>query len=301
MKRIILTIIAATLLTGCGFKTEVPPAHVGKKNTPSGLEEGIIPPSKFRLSWPCIQCDSLILAEVADIPLKEEMTVWMPRDQLRMKVDVRGIVSVSSNAQNVDKIFAKVTAAHIVNDRVTKISTKQIYVVYGRNVIREKVRAVLADYSIAEVMENRDEMNATITKQLREILSASPLTVQRIGLAKVEPPQLIIDARENAKAREVAIQAAEADKNVAIKKAEAALQVAAKQQLVDLKEAETQSLVNQKLAAGVNQAFITQRWLKVMERLASNQDGKVFVLPYEAMQNPAMIMPIVNRALGDEK
>ena len=41
--------IATTALSGCGTAVEVPPAHVGKLSTESGLQEGIIHPSKFRL------------------------------------------------------------------------------------------------------------------------------------------------------------------------------------------------------------------------------------------------------------
>ncbi|TSC68681.1 MAG: Band 7 protein, partial [Parcubacteria group bacterium Gr01-1014_70] len=71
-----------SFLTACGHSVEVPPAHVGKLSTPSGLQEGIIPPSKLRLDTWCITCDSLILVEASDHPIKESMEIFMPKDKI---------------------------------------------------------------------------------------------------------------------------------------------------------------------------------------------------------------------------
>ena len=74
------------------------------------------------------------------------------------------------------------------------------------------------------------------------------------------------------------------------------MEVAIKQQAIDLKEAETQVLVNKKLAEGVNTAFVTQRWLKIWGELAKNPEGKVIIMPAEAMQNPALMMSATSNA-----
>lgn len=39
------------LVTSCGPKVEVPPAHVGKIMTKDGYQESLVPTSKFRLPW----------------------------------------------------------------------------------------------------------------------------------------------------------------------------------------------------------------------------------------------------------
>jgi hypothetical protein len=104
----------------------------------------------------------------------------------------------------------------------------------------------------------------------------------------------VVVAQESAKKREIAIKEAENEKQVSLKKAEAALEVAFKQQQVDLKEAETQVLVNLKLSEGVNDAFVTQRALKVLASLAENPNT-VFFLPMEAMKNPSMMMGAFNK------
>lgn len=305
MKRTRVTMAAAVMLaaltlSGCNWESvEVPPAHVGKLSTESGLQEGIIQPSKFRLEGFCFNCDSLILAEASDYGAKESMKIYMPKDELNLDVDVRGIFSISAAEDNIEMVFARVPASNTESSRVKVIPMQTVYSTYAEPVVREAIRSVLTKYTIAQVMENRDAISAELASEVRARLEATPITTIRFGLADVQPPAVIVTAREKAKEREIAIQQAEADKQVALKQAEAALEVAVKQQEVDLKEAETQVLVTQKLAEGVNDAFVTQRWLKVMATLAENPEGRVIVLPYEAIGNPSLMMGTFNQALAE--
>lgn len=135
-------------------------------------------------------------------------------------------------------------------------------------------------------MNNRDTVAQELTTTIIDRLKGTPISVKRLGLANVQPPDVITEAREAAKKREIEIQ-----------QVEAALEIAKKQQEVDLKEAETQVLVNKKLAQGVNGAFVTQRWLKVMENLSKNPEGKGIIMPSEAISNPSIMMGVNNRAL----
>lgn len=302
MKKFIPIVLCAVLsfsLIGCGKVVEIPPAHVGKLSTKNGLQAGIIPPSKIRLSSLCVTCDNLILAEASDFPMQESLMIYMPKDQLNLKVDLRGIVTISSGEKNINQIFDRVTARQSDSNRVKIIPLSSVYSIYAQPVIREVVRSALTRYTIAQVMENRAQVSQELTTLIRDKLSTTPITIKQLGLADVQPPEVIVKAREAAKEREIAIQRAEADKQVKLKEAEAALEVAKKQQQVDLKEAETQVLVNQKLAEGVNEAFVTQRWLKVMEQLSKNTEGKVIILPYEAIKNPMIMMGASNQALRD--
>ncbi|MDD9867990.1 MAG: SPFH domain-containing protein [Candidatus Campbellbacteria bacterium] len=284
---------------GCGERVEVPPAHVGKLSTESGLQEKIIQPSKFRLEGFCWNCDSLILVEASDHAVLEQMVIFMPKDQLNLNVDVRGVFAISSDKENVEKVFSRVTADQQPSNRVRLISMAKVYNTYGQPVVREAVRSILAEHSIAQVMENRSEISAMLVKDIRERLKSTPITTIRFGLADIQPPQIVVTAQENRKEREIGIQKAEAEKQIALKQADAALEVAKKQQEVDLKEAETQALVNRVLADSVSEPFVTQRWLKIMETLAKNPDGRVFVMPFEGFKNPAVLMGTLNNAMAE--
>jgi F0F1-type ATP synthase epsilon subunit len=147
-------------------------------------------------------------------------------------------------------------------------------------------------------MENRDSISIELTAAVRAQLADTPIGVVQFGLADCQPPAVIVQAQENAKEREIAIQKAEANKQVALKEAEANYEVAIKQQQVDLKEAETQVLVERKLSEGVNKAFVAQRALRVLEKLADS-DNKVFFLPQETFSNPALILGAVQESFKD--
>ena len=64
--RLLFAAATAALLSACGARVEVPPAHVGKIMTKDGYQDTLIPTSKFRLS-PCwAYCDRLVTLDVAD-------------------------------------------------------------------------------------------------------------------------------------------------------------------------------------------------------------------------------------------
>lgn len=294
MKRttlVLFAILAAFLLTGClGETVEVPPAYVGKLSTDSGLQEGIIAPSKLRLEGWCWVCDELILAEASDFATVESMQVFMPKDQLNLKVDVRGVYSISSDQANVETIFARIPAQAVNGtDRVSVIPMAKVYATYAKQAIRNATRTVVTKYKILQIMENREAVGLELAGIVRKALKSTPITVTQFGLADVQPPKVVVDAQESRKRREIQVQEAEADKLVRLATAEGDLVVARKQREVDLQEAGTQVLVAKQLAKGVSRAWLQQRALKVLELMAQSPN-KVFFLPTEAMQNPALLL-----------
>lgn len=291
---ILVGLFIVGMLSGCGTNVEVPPGHVGKKATPSGLSEKVIFPKKLRLSNLCLNCDDLVLAQVSDFSVKEKMTVFMPKDELNLTVDIRAVVQVSDDKQDINSVYNRLSPVETGQSRTKIIGMSKIYKTYGDPIIRETVRSELTKHSIAEVMSNRDLINQNMVKTVQNKLNKTPLTVVHFGLADIQPPKVILDAQEAAKRRQIEIKKAEAQKMIDLKKAEAALEVAKKQQQVDLKEAETQVLVNKKLAEGVSDAFVTQRSLKVMDQL-SNSDNKVFFFTEDVLKNPATLFGALNK------
>lgn len=289
---------AVSLLAACGHPVEVPPAYVGKLSTSSGLQKGIVQPSKIMLESWCRNCDSLILAQASDFAVKEEMDVFMPADKLNLHVEIRGTVAISPDPENVEKIFARVPAIATKEDeRVRVIGMDIVYATYTQPLVREVTRTIITKYPIQQVMEQRDSIGEEIWSKLREKLAATPTTFVQFGLADVQPPPVIVKAQEAAKEREVGIATAEANKSVRLKEAEADLEVAIKQQQVELKEAETQILVDRKLA-DVSEAVIAQRSLKVLDKLAGS-NNQIFVIPTEMFRNPALLVGFGQQVFRD--
>jgi len=148
-------------------------------------------------------------------------------------------------------------------------------------------------------MEQREAINAELAKEIQTLFDGKkyPLGVIQFGLADIQYPSVIVKAQELAKERQVAIETAEAQKQVQLKEAESALEVAKKQQEIDLLEAETQVLVEQKLNEAVNAAFVQQRALKILSKMADNP-SKTFVLPMEAFSRPDMLMGVYSKAFN---
>ena len=275
--------------TGCGIRVEVPTAHVGKIKTANGLSKDMKAPSSFRLPLGWFRAKpELIIVETSHFAKEENMELFMPKDKLKLNFDIRGTFSVSKS--NANDVFENLVATQSDENRVLEISAAKVYDVYGKQVIRTKARSVLSKYTIKEILDNMDGISLEIKNACQAELDSAPLDIIRIGLANVKLPSVIVDAEENAKKREVAIQQAEANKQVSLKESEAALEVALKQQEIDLLEAETQVLVDKKLAEGVSEAFITQRSLKALEKLSTSNNKTIILLPYEAMKNPALLL-----------
>lgn len=286
-------------IAGCGEMVSVPPAHRGKILTASGFQAGYKDPSSFRLPWKGLgAAPQLVIAEISDQSFKEEMSVFVPADKLNLSFDIRGTGSISRDDGKIGAIFEAVSPKALPKqENVLVISFEDVFETYAAQVIRTRSRDIITRHSIEHVLKNLDAVGQEICDAVRKDLADTPINIVMLGLAKVQPPAVIITAQEAAKKREIEIEEAEADKLVKLKQAEAALEVAKKQQEVDLTEAETQVLVDKKLAEGVSPAFVTQRSLKIMEEIARSQNSK-FMLPYEAVTNPAVHFGFIPQGLN---
>ena len=273
-------------LVACGTPVEVPAAHIGKKMTDGGLQDGIIQPSKFKLESWCRSCDTLVLAQTSDYKTDENLKVFMPEDNLNLQVQVSGTYSVSASEDNVERIFSRMLPQPTENGKVSLIKVEDVYRTYAKQVVETETRNVLTQYSIEHVMNNRDAVSQEITQAITNELKVAPITPLILALADIQPPDIIVEAQEAAKQRKIDIEKTLAQKQIDITKANAALEVAEAVQAADLVEAETQVLVNAKLAESVSDAFVTQRYLKFLQTVAEN-DSKTLILPWEAMETVA--------------
>lgn len=268
---------SALLLTACGESVEVPPAHVGKILTSEGFTPDVIPPSKFRLDVCVTLCDKLVVAEASDYAKIESMRIFMPKDQLNLSVDVRGVYAIDASPEVIERVFDRIPAAE-VNSRVSYITMQRVYDTYAAQVIRETARTILADYSIEEMMENREEIGERLFQQVRAHLRATPIQAIQFGLADMQPPEIVVKAQELAKQRQIEIQRAEFDKQVKLKEAEAEIEIAEKDKIVRLKKAEAILAENQKVAESVSEKYLMYRYLEVLEEAARGESTIFFPL-----------------------
>lgn len=283
MKKVILVALMALTLMGCGFKVEVPPAHVGKILTKNGYAPETIPPSKFRLQACWAYCDKLTTLEVSDTRLMEKLTVFMPDDKLNLTVDIRGTFSIPSDPKTIDALFDRVPATETNNKNLSKIDAKKIYDIYGRQAVRGIVRSEITKYTIQDVLENRQSIGENIHAAIAEKLKSTqtPLLISRFELADVQPPKVIVEAQQAAKEREIDIQKAEADAQVELVKAERELEVAKKNRLVEREKAEAIAEQNRIAAKSITPEVLAYKKLETALAIveAASSNGNLILLP----------------------
>jgi regulator of protease activity HflC (stomatin/prohibitin superfamily) len=286
---ILTLVICLFFLVGCGARVEVPPAYVGKILTKNGYKPDTVPPSKFRLDWctyPGGYCDKLVLLEASDTPIEEKLKVFMPKDKLNLTVDARGTMSVTTEGAVVDQLYARVISQETDNNDVNVITANRIYKTYGVQAVRGIVRSELANYTIAEIMANRDvvstKIHAAITKKLKE--TKTPIQISRFELADVQPPEVIVTAQEAAKEREIDIQKAEADAQVEMVRAERNLEVAKAERLVEREKAEAIAEQNKIAAESITAEVLEYKRLETAKEIytALAASGNTIIIPADS-------------------
>ena len=282
----ISVLIALAMITACGSKVEVPPAHVGKILGKNGYAPDTIPPTKFRLPFCVSQCDRLVLLEASDTSLKEKMVIFMPDDRLNLSVDIRGTYSVTADATTVNAIYDRVVAAEVDSSQ-SIISAAKVYGTYGQQAVRGIVRSEITKYTIQDILANRESIgqniHAAIVAKLKS--TKTPIAISRFELADVQPPAVIVAAQEAAKEREIDIQKAEADAQVDIVKAERSLEVAKKERLVEREKAEAIAEQNKIAAKSITPQLLAYRRLEVAEKIYADlakSDSAVIVVPADS-------------------
>ncbi|HMO19033.1 MAG TPA: SPFH domain-containing protein [Oligoflexia bacterium] len=300
--------VSMLLLTACFFvftfsgcvgpRVEVPTAHVGKVMHSGGLDDDLRGTSSFRLPWNPLGLNPAVLVtvEASDRQKSETLSIFMPKDQLILELDVRGTYSISKEKDRVNPIFSRRTAK-MVSGHVRNISFDDVYETYAEQLVLTYTRNVLTKYSIDYVLSHREEVNKELENVLHKALSKTPIIIDHFGMSSLQPPELIVVAQKLARERVIEIERAKADRLVRLTEADARLAVARKQQMVDLLQADTQRQVGFMLSKGVNLPFIQQRSLSILDEI-SGQEKKIFIVPTEALQNPSIAMPINQSVMG---
>lgn len=276
----LLVVVALFGLTACGEKVEVPPAFKGKVLTSAGWKPEIYEPSKFRLEACWAYCDKLVLIEASDQGMQESFRLFMPKDQLNVAFDIRFTLSLRSDDASINSIVARVPADVDDYGRSVVPATK-VYATYGQPILREKIRSVVAEYTIDELTANREKINSRIYEEITGSLKDTPLTVRRIAFADIQYPEVIVNAKEAAAQRKAEIEQARADRQVQEVKLQTELQKVKAEAAIREAKAEAAKRENEIFAASVSERYLQYKRLEVLELMAKNERA-VFV-PVEAI------------------
>lgn len=259
-KNILAAAAAALVLTACGQKVEVPPAHLGKIMTKDGYQEALIPTSKFRLGMCWAYCDRLVLLDVSDKAYEEAMTIFIPEDKLNLDVSIRATLSI--NSKKTAELFNAVAPTEVSGD-VSTIANEQVYRTYASQIIQSEVREYLSKLSIGEIASSNEKINADLRVQLgKAIETLTPFSVRFVGITNLKYPKIITEAQESAAERREAIQKEEAQLAISKAQLERELQEARLQRAIDKEKAETEAMSQSVLAQSVDARVLQLRKLE---------------------------------------
>ncbi len=253
-----LMLITAVLLnTACGQRVEVPPAHVGKIMTKDGYQENLIPTSKFRLPSCFAYCDRLVLLDVSDRAFKEPLEIFIPKDKLKIAVQVQTTLSVSPGRTT--ELFNSLSP-EVLDGDVSIINSNKIYTTYAQQIVLTEVREFLSQYSVSEIASSTEMINGELRTRLTKALSErTPFSVRYVGLTGIEYPRIITEAQENAAKRREQIQQEEAQLEISKVSLERELQEARLNRQIEKEKAETEAEAQRIQAATVDSRVLELR------------------------------------------
>lgn len=250
-------------------------------------------------------CDRLIVVESSDFGLIEKFrkdhAPYMPKSQLTMPFDVRGTFAVNNDEKVLQAIFDRIS--HAAPSGTLRghvhgyIGKGKIYMTYGKPVVRDVVRRVMADYTIEQVASSRAAINARLNSELRKALANTPLVVRRFGLADVRFPKVILDQKEAAARRRIAIQQEEAEKQIRLVKLQADLEAARAERQIRRERAQAVLEENKIYAESVSEKYLAYRRLEVLEKLTKSANTKW--VPFEALGTVGQSVEVFRSRAGN--
>lgn len=237
----VLFVSMVLMLTACGVRVEVPPAHVAKIMTKDGYQPNLIPTSKFRLPSCWTYCDRLVLLDVSDKAFTESLTIFIPKDKLNLSIAIRTTLSV--NPKKTEELFNSISpVAAQETENTSLIELNKVYSTYAQQIVLTETREFLSQYSIAEISSSVEMINNELRVRLTKALSErSPFSVRYVGLTDIKYPEIITDAQENAAKRREQIQQEEAQLEITKVTLERDLQEARLTRQIEKEKAETEA------------------------------------------------------------
>lgn len=294
MKSVFKTsIISASvaLLSACGARVEVPPAHVGKIMTKDGYQENTIPTSKFRLPFCIWYCDKLVLMDASDKAKQEALTIFIPEDKLNLDVVMQ--VTLSIDPRKAESLFSTIPPTQS-NGEVGLIPWDFIYNTYAKQIVLTETREYLSKYSISQIAGSLEKVNGDLREALsKRIQERTPFTVRYAGITSIKYPEIITQAQENAAERRERIQQEEAQLQISKVTLERELQETRLRRQIELEKAQIEAKSQEIQRAVVDEKVLKLRQLENERAWIEKWDGALpqTVMGGDKAANVLMTMP----------
>lgn len=267
MKTMIMA-VTVMFVSACSFVT-VPPAHQGKVLSPAGYQPEVLQPGKYTLWWR----QDLVLLDTSTDTYEERVDVVLA-DRLELSVEVRFRGRIRGSQSVINAMFNDIQ----VNQAERRVSFEDAYRVYGRMVVRNKVREVLSQYSVDEVHKNYMRLSGEVGQSIESALSDTPIEVGTVSFGDIKYPQVVTNAISIAEERRLQIAQEQAQQEIELLKRENERTLAEAEYQTRMIRAEAVRDENRIIGEGVTAELLELKRMEYMMVLAEKAGkGTVYV------------------------
>jgi hypothetical protein len=275
------------MLGGCRFLDEqVPPGYYGMVQTPDGLTGELLRPGYHQ----CYGRDKLILIEAKEAVSNEPLKI-LCADELNFEFDI--IVRYTLAARNPKDVMGilDIMGANIkwVGD-IGVLHLSVLYNTYVKPTIVSKARAVVSRYRTTDIRNARAEIDKAIWDGVNNDLKGTPVAIKLINSSNYDYPEVITNAMEAKRKREIAIDEEKAKQAVELLKADNRLKIANKMREVRTAEGQAEAVYVEILGKALTSDYLELRRIEALSGLYNRVEpgDKIIVT------GNGPVMPMVN-------
>jgi len=272
MKKIILSVVAsaAVMISLSGCNEQVQQGTVGKILGKTGFQTEVYPPSKVWVdNGPLtLNPEKLILVETTTQKFVEPIKILL-KDKLELKAAVIFRGRITSNKKILNSVFNDMK---LDDDRIT---TEEVYNVYGKMIILNTAREIISKYNVDEVNVNYARITTEIYNTLEPKLTNLPIEISDITIGQLEYPEIVTKAIEKAKERRMMIEEEKANVQIALTKKKGQEELAKADYKIKMLEAKRIRDYNAMTAKGITKDLLELRRLELKEKELDKWNGEL--------------------------
>ena len=276
LKKLITSLLlAAMALSVTGCYEQVPPGTKGKIAGKSGFQTEIYPPSRVWLDTFFTQTpEQLYTVQTTTQKFVQPVTVKLSEEKLDIKAEIifRGRIDGSDAVLN--SIFNDVP----MNDNI--VTTKEVYEIYGKQIVNNTARGIISKYSVDELPKNYDRITTQLYTEISKRLKGLPIEISDVTIGRVQYPAVVEKAIELSTKKRMAIEEEKAKVQIKLTEATGRQQLAKAEYKIKMTEAKRIRDYNAMTAKGITPSLIKLRTLELREKELDKWNG---VLPATLM------------------
>ena len=274
---VLLFAFAATLLIMSSCTERVPPGYKGMVQRPSGLTGEVLEPGNHT----CWGRDRIILIENAETNYQSHMDV-LCKDELNFSFDVNVLARLRASTgedKKITNILDRQGGKIIQEGDRGIIDFDILYNTYVGPKVDAISRSVVSKYETTQIRENRDKIEAEIMVQIIAATEDTPIDVVTVVTSNFDYPDIITEAQEKKKQREIQLEEEDANQALKMKQMQNRKLLAEENKIVRMKEAEAEEIYNRIVGSSLTQAYLKLRALENQNILYSTPGVEKIIVP----------------------